>query len=699
MERAVQPQIAYQAGLYTVEDASTRAENFHTIPGLMLPYFDEHGAPINFERVRYFDPPLAGGVKKKPLRYQQPKGTAPEIYLPRVQGLDWAAVMRDPTIPIAITEGEIKSLSATVNSGIPHIGLGGVYMWADNKLPIKTLERFIMERREVFIVFDSDIDTNAQVQLAEARLSSYLLRRRVKVKRARLPAGPNGDKQGADDFIAVHGGEAYSMALRSTEGLSDLDMRVLEMNERVAYLEDEEKIMPVGGGIPLSKAGFTDGSIYSTLKAATLDTKGNVKMKSVSREWLTHPLARRYKNTIFRPGENEIVKMTDGIYLNSWIEQPCKKGDVTYFIDLTKFLFEETLGDEWDWPIKLLAYKAQNQTRKIPLAIMLIGEQGSGKSLWSKMVSKAFGQYGAVKSGNDLDQNWNGFIEHSLVAVVDDVSARQMRQNIETLRNWISESRVERIEKYLKNREVDNYCLFIFTSNYRDAGAFAHDDRRFLVTGAPRREGDSDHYDPMWRWVEKDGGAYIYDYLLNYDLQGWTPPVKAPDTAEKKMAHEESLSEFAKLARKMRESDHHVIVQWLQSAEQWAMSVIGSPGHSETPRANELLVAIQHFPIRPWYTATELTHMFPHYINDLHHRTKRFNHATIPGKVSAALRNEGIYFLKNKDDPTGFMWKGERQQFLIICPRADYPREMTQGEFDTYMAQMGNYQPVFKGVA
>ncbi len=698
-ERAVFPNVAFDAGFFVTEDASTLAENFHPRPALVLPYFDEYGRDVNFQRVRYFDPPLSGGVKKKPMRYQQPSGTPPEIYLPKITGLDWAAVMADPTIPVAITEGEVKSLSASVNSGIPFIGLGGVYMWADNKIPIKMFERFVFERREVFIVFDSDIDTNPQVQLAEARLASYLLKRRAKVKRTRLPAGPDGEKQGADDFIASYGGEAFKMALAGTDGLSDMDIRILEMNEKVAYLEAEEKIMPANGGDPLSKSGFTDGSIYSTLKAAQFNAKGEVQMKSVAREWLTHPLARRYTNTIFRPGEDEIVKTHEGIFLNSWSEQPCEEGDVTPFLELTRFIFEETMADQWDWPIKLLAYKAQNQTQKIPLAIMIIGEQGSGKSLWTKMVTKAFGQYGSVKSGRDLDQNWNGFIEKSLVASVDDVSARQMRGSIETLRNWISESRVERIEKYLKNRNVDNYCLLIFTSNYRDAGAFAHDDRRFLVVGAPRRENDAAYYEKLWSWVNDKGGPYVYDFLLNYDLQGWTPPVQAPDTAEKKMAHEESLSEFAKLARSMRESDANVITTWLQSAEQWAMSVIGSPGHRETPRANELVQAIQHFPVRPWYTADELVHMFPHYLEELHHRTKRFNHATLAGKVSAELRNEGVYFLKNSDDEGGFLWKGQRKQFLIICPRAEYPRTISQAQFDQYMAGFGNYRPVFQGAA
>jgi len=71
----------------------------------------------------------------------------------------------------------------------------------------------------------------------------------------------------------------------------------------------------------------------------------------------------------------------------------------------------------------------------------------------------------------------------------------------------------------------------------------------------------------------------------------------------------------------------------------------------------------------------------------------------LPGKVSTQLRNNGVYFLKNTDAPDGFMWRGQRRQFLIICPSAPYPREMSQAAFDTAMAQMGTYKPRRAGLS
>ncbi len=81
-QRAVQAEFALGAGLYVTENAREVYDSYHPLPGLMIPYFDEYGRPLEFDRVRYFDPPLGGGVKKKPVRYQQRKGTPPEIYLP-----------------------------------------------------------------------------------------------------------------------------------------------------------------------------------------------------------------------------------------------------------------------------------------------------------------------------------------------------------------------------------------------------------------------------------------------------------------------------------------------------------------------------------------------------------------------------------------------------------------------------------------
>ncbi|MCB1149924.1 DUF3854 domain-containing protein, partial [bacterium] len=157
--RAVPESAAGAAGIGIVDDAKAVDEGFYPRPALVLNYHDAAGAQTGFRRVRYFDPPETGGVRKKAIRYQQPKGTAPEVYLPRVAGRDWQQILADPAQPLIITEGEIKALSVMFNTGVATMGLGGVFMFADNKAVLPVMEQTAWYRRRVYIVFDSDIDT------------------------------------------------------------------------------------------------------------------------------------------------------------------------------------------------------------------------------------------------------------------------------------------------------------------------------------------------------------------------------------------------------------------------------------------------------------------------------------------------------------------------------------------------------------
>jgi hypothetical protein len=146
---------------------------------LVMPYLN--GSSL--ERTRLTVPI---NKKKKSMRYFQPVGTSPELYLPRIGGIDWENVKKDTHIPIYCTEGEKKAAIAC-KVGIPCIGLGGVDCWARRGgIPLSQWDEFSFTERTVVIVFDSDIIDKAPVQLAERRLAQMLTSRGAKVSRIRL---------------------------------------------------------------------------------------------------------------------------------------------------------------------------------------------------------------------------------------------------------------------------------------------------------------------------------------------------------------------------------------------------------------------------------------------------------------------------------------------------------------------------------
>jgi putative DNA primase/helicase len=120
-----------------------------------------------------------------------------------------ADVFPDSTQALLIDEGEKKSLCATQH-GFLCIGLVGVLGWKEKgrESLLPALERIAWKDRLVYIVFDSDITTNEDVQSAESRLAVLLKNRGAKVRVCRIPEGPAAadgkpTKQGLDDFVVA----------------------------------------------------------------------------------------------------------------------------------------------------------------------------------------------------------------------------------------------------------------------------------------------------------------------------------------------------------------------------------------------------------------------------------------------------------------------------------------------------------------
>ncbi len=130
-------------------------------------------------------------------------------------------------------------------------------------------------------------------------------------------------------------------------------------------------------------------------------------MMSVAQAWLTHPMATRYANTLFLPGGEETIRHGT-VYLNSWREQPCKPGDVTMFLDLTRFIYGETratsgIGRSSCWRSRCRTRRGRYRWPS--------GHRGpgSGKSLQRSWRRAAFGEYAdsrrTVRSDTGLEND------------------------------------------------------------------------------------------------------------------------------------------------------------------------------------------------------------------------------------------------------------------------------------------------------
>jgi hypothetical protein len=117
--------------------------------------------------------------------------------------------LADPALPLFITEGSRKA-DALISAGAgPVVGVIGVWNWrgrnADDGLALLPDWEWVAlkERRQVYVVYDSDVMLKEPVHRAMGRMGAALRRMGASVAYCYLPAGGGGVKQGADDFLAA----------------------------------------------------------------------------------------------------------------------------------------------------------------------------------------------------------------------------------------------------------------------------------------------------------------------------------------------------------------------------------------------------------------------------------------------------------------------------------------------------------------
>jgi P4 family phage/plasmid primase-like protien len=210
----------------TAEQAAALGWSSQPDGSLLIPYLKPDGSPETchngepFARVRLSPEQIADMKRRgleKPGKYRSPKGEGCRIYHSAIaiSAGKYDKRLADRFTPLRITEGELKTESATVHDPARiTIGLGGVSSWRDRydggreSKPLVDWDEIALDKREVRLCFDSDVD-KPQVAGALRALAEFLLSKGAHVLIELLPHDLNGDRLGVDDLIHRHGPDAF----------------------------------------------------------------------------------------------------------------------------------------------------------------------------------------------------------------------------------------------------------------------------------------------------------------------------------------------------------------------------------------------------------------------------------------------------------------------------------------------------------
>ena len=210
---------AQAAGMFPVDNAATINPDFAPKPALILPYFDDRGQMLTYARdgqampfcrARYLTVP--GWPSPRGRKYDQPMNSGTPPYFPKCY--DWPTAETRGVNAIAVVEGEKKAVALCI-AGVPAVAIGGVFNFGDGTAPLHPALATITQGRDVYVVFDSDVATKPDIQLAEWRLAGQLALIGARPHLVRIPMDGEA-KIGADDFLVAHGIDALNALILST---------------------------------------------------------------------------------------------------------------------------------------------------------------------------------------------------------------------------------------------------------------------------------------------------------------------------------------------------------------------------------------------------------------------------------------------------------------------------------------------------
>ena len=211
----IAPEVIAQRGYFSAgrdELLAIGFAPFQALPGLVAPRYNLAGR-LDGHLLKP-DQPRIDAETGKLIKYENPHGTFPDLDLlpedlPR---------LKDPTVELWFVEGH-KKADALRSHGILAVSLTGTFMFLAGRVLVPALDEIPLAGRRVIVGYDSDVTVKDGVAEAELRLAEATRRRDAKVHVLRLPAGPDGRKQGVDDaLVAGRSIDALRALIRPWDG-------------------------------------------------------------------------------------------------------------------------------------------------------------------------------------------------------------------------------------------------------------------------------------------------------------------------------------------------------------------------------------------------------------------------------------------------------------------------------------------------
>lgn len=277
---------------------------------------------------------------------------------------------------------------------------------------------------------------------------------------------------------------------------------------------------------------------FENINYVQVDDKGKETTKCFIDQWFKDGAMLEYEHALNIPPPLVVPKDTYNLWVNYEWSKPeyndIEGGDTTIVHNHMKVLCDYN-EEVYQHFVKSLAFKLQYPARKTNMMIVIVSDEGTGKSKFFDIIARVFGEEKCIELSAPEKELFGTFAykwaDKQFVLLNDFNPAELKRENAERMKGLITEQNITLERKGIDQYETKQYCQFMaFSQSVAPVPINSGSRRYFMFSASNKKRGDTDYFKRLIEWTQEDKNIKaFYDELITMDLTDFVPE-KFPHT-------------------------------------------------------------------------------------------------------------------------------------------------------------------------
>lgn len=281
---------------------------------------------------------------------------------------------------------------------------------------------------------------------------------------------------------------------------------------------------------------FFDATIHE--KITWKNAKGKEVVMGAGKWWFEQKRRRQYDRVVFEPG---LIASGSFNLWNGFTVEPIKGDKHKRWLEHTFENVCRGVQENFDYLIKWLARVVQFPRTQSMVAPVLLGDRGTGKSVFATFYGALFGKHAYVASDiRELTGRFNAHLASSLFVLAEEAFDMRDKRHESVLKERITGQRIGVEKKGVDIIQMTNYMHLMLTSNNERVVPAGDKERRFFVIRIKERTHNDQYFLDIIDDCKNGGLPNLLYYLLNVDLSHYNV-TNVPFTKELREQQEHNI--------------------------------------------------------------------------------------------------------------------------------------------------------------